>query len=72
MLYLTDSASQILDRPAMIMKSLAVGPFAANCYIIGDKVGGKGMIIDPCEQERVEYTEAGPHQPWRAAKPEPR
>ena len=47
MLYLTDSASQILDRPAMIIKSLAVGSFAANCYIVGSSATRQGMIIDP-------------------------
>jgi hydroxyacylglutathione hydrolase len=31
----------------MIIKTLAVGPFAANCYIIGSSETKEGMIIDP-------------------------
>ena len=31
----------------MIMKTLAVGPFAANCYIAGSSETKEGMIIDP-------------------------
>ncbi|HEX79180.1 MAG TPA: MBL fold metallo-hydrolase [Dehalococcoidia bacterium] len=34
----------------MIIKRLEVGPFAANCYIVGDRAGGKGMIIDPGDE----------------------
>ena len=31
----------------MILKMLAVGPFAANCYIVGSSATKQGMIIDP-------------------------
>ena len=31
----------------MIIKALAVGPFAANCYIVGSDATKQGMIIDP-------------------------
>jgi hydroxyacylglutathione hydrolase len=31
----------------MIIKMLAVGPFAANCYIVGSSKTEEGMIIDP-------------------------
>ncbi len=31
----------------MIVKTLAVGPFAANCYIVGSSETKQGMIIDP-------------------------
>ncbi len=31
----------------MIIKMLAVGPFAANCYIVGSTSTKQGMIIDP-------------------------
>jgi hydroxyacylglutathione hydrolase len=31
----------------MILKSLVVGPLAANCYIIGDGKTNEGVIIDP-------------------------
>ena len=34
----------------VIIKRLEVGPFAANCYIVGDRAGGKGMIIDPGDE----------------------
>ena len=47
MLYFTDSAAQPLENRALIIKMLAVGPFAANCYIIGSSETTQGMIIDP-------------------------
>lgn len=31
----------------MIVRKLEVGPFASNCYIVGDQSGGNGIIIDP-------------------------
>ena len=31
----------------MILKSLVVGPIAANCFIIGDSATNEGAIIDP-------------------------
>lgn len=31
----------------MIVKTLEVGSFAANCYIVGSEKTGDGMIIDP-------------------------
>ncbi|MGB5925733.1 MAG: MBL fold metallo-hydrolase [Dehalococcoidia bacterium] len=31
----------------MIIKMLVVGPFAANCYIVGSSATKQGMIIDP-------------------------
>jgi glyoxylase-like metal-dependent hydrolase (beta-lactamase superfamily II) len=31
----------------MILKTLVVGPFGTNCYVVGAKVGGPGLIIDP-------------------------
>jgi len=31
----------------MIVKMLAVGPFAANCYIVGSSSTKEGMIVDP-------------------------
>ncbi len=31
----------------MIVRKLEVGPFASNCYIVGDQSGGSGIIIDP-------------------------
>lgn len=34
----------------MIIERLEVGSFAANCYIVGDKIGGQGMIIDPGDE----------------------
>lgn len=35
------------ERAAMIIKTLAVGSFAANCYIVGSTSTKQGMIIDP-------------------------
>ena len=34
----------------MILKKLVVGPFAANCYIIGSELTKEGMIIDPGDE----------------------
>ena len=31
----------------MIIEKLDVGPFAANCYLVGDESNKEGMIIDP-------------------------
>ncbi len=31
----------------MYIKSLALGPVSANCYIIADEVSGEGAVIDP-------------------------
>jgi len=38
----------------MILKKLEVGPFASNCYIVGDEANKEGMIIDPgAEANRI-------------------
>jgi len=47
MLYLTDSTADLLVKRAMIIKMLTVGPFAANCYIVGSSTTKQGMVIDP-------------------------
>lgn len=31
----------------MILRKLTVGPYASNCYIVGDEASQAGMIIDP-------------------------
>jgi hydroxyacylglutathione hydrolase len=31
----------------MILRKLTIGPYASNCYIVGDEKTGQGMIIDP-------------------------
>lgn len=31
----------------MVVKTLVVGPFGSNCYIVGSSSGTQGMIIDP-------------------------
>jgi len=31
----------------MIVKTLVVGPFASNCFVVGSETTRKGMIIDP-------------------------
>ena len=36
----------------MIIKQMAVGPFAANCYIIGSESTKEGMIIDPGDESQ--------------------
>jgi glyoxylase-like metal-dependent hydrolase (beta-lactamase superfamily II) len=47
MLYFTDSPIELPKGKAMIIKTLVVGPFAANCYIVGSPTTKQGMIIDP-------------------------
>jgi len=47
MLYFTDSTVKLLEKRTMIIKMLAVGSFAANCYIVGSSETKQGMIIDP-------------------------
>ena len=37
----------------MIIKRLAVGPFASNCYIVGSESSKEGMIIDPGDEAEV-------------------
>ena len=38
----------------MIIKTLVVGPFASNCYIVGSELTKEGMIIDPgAEAEQI-------------------
>lgn len=34
----------------MILKSLEVGPFASNCYIVGSEESKEGIIIDPGDE----------------------
>jgi len=36
----------------VILKKLVVGPFAANCYIIGSELTKEGMLIDPGDEAR--------------------
>ena len=47
MLYFADSPVEAMKRSAITMKILTVGPFAANCYIVGSTSTKQGMIIDP-------------------------
>jgi hydroxyacylglutathione hydrolase len=47
MLYFTDSTVKLLEKRAMIVKMLVVGPLASNCYIVGSSSSKQGMIIDP-------------------------
>jgi glyoxylase-like metal-dependent hydrolase (beta-lactamase superfamily II) len=37
----------------VILKTLAVGPFAANCYILATEPAAEGVIIDPGDQANV-------------------
>ncbi len=37
----------------MILKRLVVGPFAANCYLVGAEAGKEGMIIDPGDEAEL-------------------
>jgi hydroxyacylglutathione hydrolase len=47
MLYFANYNVKAMEQEAMILKMLAVGPFAANCYIVGSTSTKQGMIIDP-------------------------
>jgi hydroxyacylglutathione hydrolase len=46
MLYCPNSALKPLGE-TVIIRTLAVGSFAANCYIVGSSETKQGMIIDP-------------------------
>jgi hydroxyacylglutathione hydrolase len=37
----------------MILKTLVVGPFANNCYIVGSESGKHGLIIDPGAEAKL-------------------
>jgi len=37
----------------MILKTLVVGPFASNCYIVGSESGKHGIIIDPGAEAKL-------------------
>lgn len=37
----------------MIIETLVVGPFGANCYIVGSSATKQGLIIDPGDEEEV-------------------
>ena len=37
----------------MILKTLVVGPFASNCYIVGSESSGRGIIIDPGAEAKL-------------------
>ena len=47
MLYFADSHVEAMERSAIIVKTLTVGAFAANSYIVGSTSTKQGMIIDP-------------------------
>ncbi|MFC1905926.1 MBL fold metallo-hydrolase [Chloroflexota bacterium] len=34
----------------MIIESLVLGPFMANCYVVGSEVTKEAMVIDPCAE----------------------
>ncbi len=36
----------------MIIRKITVGPYASNCYVVGDEVTKAGMIIDPGAEPR--------------------
>ncbi len=38
------------NESRMLLKSLVVGPLAANCYIVGDEATREGAIIDPAAE----------------------
>jgi len=37
----------------MILKTLVVGPFASNCYIVGSESSKQGIIIDPGAEAKM-------------------
>lgn len=37
----------------MILKTLVVGPFASNCYIVGSELNKHGLIIDPGAEAKL-------------------
>jgi len=47
MLLFYELNGSISPQKAMVVKTLVVGSFAANCYVVGSSSTMKGMIIDP-------------------------
>jgi len=47
MLLFYELNGSISPQKAMVVKTLIVGSFAANCYVVGSSSTMKGMIIDP-------------------------
>jgi hydroxyacylglutathione hydrolase len=47
MLYFAQPVVTSKPPKTMIIKMLAVGPFAANCYIVGSPATKQGMVVDP-------------------------
>lgn len=43
----------------MYIKSLALGPVSANCYIIADEISGEGAVIDPGDYNLLLEREIG-------------
>jgi hydroxyacylglutathione hydrolase len=37
----------------MILKTLVVGPFGSNCYIVGSETGKHGLVIDPGAETKL-------------------
>jgi hydroxyacylglutathione hydrolase len=53
-LYFMTSTLKLMEIKAMIVKTLVVGPFASNCYIVGSSSTRQGIIIDPgAEAENI-------------------
>jgi hydroxyacylglutathione hydrolase len=47
-------ADSLVEEGMVIVRTLEVGPFASNCYIVGDEPTKEGMIVDPgAEAERI-------------------
>ncbi|NQT05052.1 MAG: MBL fold metallo-hydrolase, partial [Dehalococcoidia bacterium] len=44
------SLLRLIRESTVIIKSLAVGPLASNCYIVGDEATREGIIIDPADE----------------------
>lgn len=38
---------RMVKNMVMLIRALELGPFFANCYIVGAEKGGEGIIIDP-------------------------
>jgi len=47
MVYFANCTAELPESRAMIIKTLTVGSFAANCYIVGSSATKQGIIIDP-------------------------
>ncbi|MCI5709133.1 MBL fold metallo-hydrolase [Veillonella caviae] len=52
-----------METSKLVLMRMALGPLGTNCYVIGDKVVGEALIIDPATAEVLEALKKHDLQP---------